>query len=335
MQNGTPNPFQYSKESFACSDHLPVRKLSCSSDAGWKSLLVQGFETPSNVEDCTHPATPDQLIVVVSKGTCVMEKRISRGWKRVPYWPGTGGMTAAGSGASDRLRWHSAEKEPMQVLQLYIPTGFLNAAAEHWRVAGTSTRFQFPDTLGFFEPLILQFSLSLQRAAQMGAPNLYAETAAQFLAAHLLARHARLASVGRRTSGSEVMLGRRLQRVCEFIEHHYSRNLTLDEIAQEAGVSKFHFSGIFKRQVGLAPYQYLIRVRMRAAAAFLDNPDLSVKEISSRCGYFDSTTFASAFVRHMGCNPSQYRARLRTHGPCVEDENEKEQSGELSKSAHR
>lgn len=292
---------------------LPSRTLICSLTAGWKSLLVRAIRQSANVEPFDAPTTPDQLVVVCMKGECEIESYSNRSWKKGLYRPGFGGMTAGGH--ADRLRWRSKTTEQLELLQIHIPQYFFSATAEEYRRAGTPFRTEAPDGLGFCDPVISQVALSLSEAIQAGAPNLYAEAAAQFLAAHLLSLHSKWSapSAGVRNPGA--ISDRRLERVLGFMEQNYAENLSLAELAREAGVSRFHFVRLFKECTGLTPHSYLIRLRMNAGAALLGDTDLGVQEIALMCGYASAAHFTAAFQRHYSLSPSAHRAKLRSARP--------------------
>lgn len=285
---------------------VPGRKTNCSRTvAGWSSLLVQSYEVSSTVEYFENAASPDQVIVLMTKGVCEIESFSGGAWKKDVYRPGVGGLTVARK--VDRLRWRAESAEPHGVLHIHVPQFFFAAAGDEYRRAGTAFRGGALDALAFIDPTVFQTGIALNRAVSTGAPNLYAESAAQFLAVHLLSMRRGLPepSAGARNPGA--ITDRRLRRVLEFMRHHYAENLTLAELAREAGVSRFHFVTLFKNACGATPHQYLIKLRMNAAAALLEDLDLSVKEIAFRCGYADKSRFSAAFRAHFSQAPAEYR----------------------------
>lgn len=153
-------------------------------------------------------------------------------------------------------------------------------------------------------------ALSLAEAIKVGAPNPYAETAARFLATHLLSIHSSWSDSSSDVRSPGVLRDRRLKRVLEFMEHHYMNSLSLGQLAEEAGISRFHFVRLFKKNCGVTPHQHLLRLRMEAAAAMLGSTDLSVQEVASKCGYTSATHFSAAFQKQFSRTPSEFRAKL-------------------------
>lgn len=100
----------------------------------------------------------------------------------------------------------------------------------------------------------------------------------------------------------------RLIEARHHIEAHYSEPLRLGALARKAALSVSQFSALFKTQFGLAPIQYLRRLRLRRAAQLLDDPNLSISDVAFRVGYEDALNFSRQFRRFMGKSPTEYRA---------------------------
>ena len=66
----------------------------------------------------------------------------------------------------------------------------------------------------------------------------------------------------------------------------------------------------FKNQTGITPSKYIIELRMRMAIQYLETSNLSIKEISSMCGYTNFNFFARVFKKHTGYAPTEYRKSL-------------------------
>ena len=113
-----------------------------------------------------------------------------------------------------------------------------------------------------------------------------------------------VAAVTQRVSAQDA---RRVSRALRHIEDHSAEPLDLDRLASVAATSKFHFLRIFRRAVGLTPYQFLLNTRLRQAALrLLSTPD-AVSAIAFESGFGDLSTFNSAFRARFGTNPLAFR----------------------------
>lgn len=83
---------------------------------------------------------------------------------------------------------------------------------------------------------------------------------------------------------------------------------SLDRLAAEAELSKYHFVRQFQRSVGMTPGAYLRTLRLCHAARLLRRHHAPIVDIAMAVGFADHPSFSRAFARHMGMTPSQYRA---------------------------
>lgn len=100
----------------------------------------------------------------------------------------------------------------------------------------------------------------------------------------------------------------KFDHILEFIDTHYMEELTLDEVAGNAGFSKFHFTRLFKQYTNSTFYDYLIYKRIKVAENLLAKPDLSITEIALQSGFSSISTFNRIFKQQNKCTPSEYRA---------------------------
>ena len=91
----------------------------------------------------------------------------------------------------------------------------------------------------------------------------------------------------------------------------YAEPLGVDDLARAAAMSRFHFSRLFREQVGDAPYQYLVGVRLDRAAELLRGGRHGATEAALAVGFTDPSRFARAFKARFGVLPSSL-ARART-----------------------
>ncbi|WP_143305969.1 helix-turn-helix domain-containing protein [Chitinophaga vietnamensis] len=101
---------------------------------------------------------------------------------------------------------------------------------------------------------------------------------------------------------------RRLVQAKLFIDAHFAEPIDLDNIADEACFSKFHFIRQFKSIYGQTPHQYLITVRMEKALELL-KAGHSVSDTCYTVGFESISSFSGLFKRMQGLTPSQYLAQ--------------------------
>lgn len=109
------------------------------------------------------------------------------------------------------------------------------------------------------------------------------------------------------STGRIHLSGPRLRRVLEHIEAHLAEPINIDVLAGLACLSPFHFSRVFKRTTGFAPYNYLVNRRVELARELLADADLEISEIARRCGFADQAHFTRAFGKLMGMPPGRFR----------------------------
>ena len=110
-----------------------------------------------------------------------------------------------------------------------------------------------------------------------------------------------------------------IKRAVEFIHEHHSATLDLEQAAAEACLSKYHFSRLFHRLVGM-PYQdYVTRIRIEDAKKLLkqtpykQTPYLSLTSIAARVGLGSLRNFEGQFKKLTGRSPSEYRQISLVH----------------------
>lgn len=97
--------------------------------------------------------------------------------------------------------------------------------------------------------------------------------------------------------------------VIDFIKSNLHRKISIAELSKIAGMSSSHLGHLFKIETGLAPGQYLMRLRMSKARDLLKESRLSVKQIMFAVGFNDKSDFVRSFKKTYGLRPSDYRGR--------------------------
>lgn len=104
-------------------------------------------------------------------------------------------------------------------------------------------------------------------------------------------------------------------RTCEYINHHYMDNITLEQAAAISGFSKFHFTRVFKQFMSMTFYDYLNQRRIKQATMLLHNNEMSITDIALESGFNSISTFNRTFLGVNGMSPSTYR---NTRLKCLE-----------------
>ena len=95
-----------------------------------------------------------------------------------------------------------------------------------------------------------------------------------------------------------------------FIRNNYTKNSSLEEIADSVYLSPFYVSRIFKESQNMTVMDYVTRVKLDEAKKMLSNPRYKIEEIAISLGYSDGSYFAKVFRRNEGMTPTQFRQNL-------------------------
>jgi AraC family transcriptional regulator len=125
------------------------------------------------------------------------------------------------------------------------------------------------------------------------------------LAEQLALRCSPTAPVGIATTGG--LSPARLRRIFEYVEANLDVNVRLNMLAEEAGVSAFHFSRMFKHSTGSSPHQYLLRRRLDRAKVLLRESEMSLAELAAATGFADQSHFTKVFRHFIGVTPTEFR----------------------------
>ena len=95
--------------------------------------------------------------------------------------------------------------------------------------------------------------------------------------------------------------------VLKYIDNNYMYDISLDQLADVAGYSKYHFSRIFKQYNSMSYLQYINARRTKAAELLLMEPDIPITEVAMRSGFKSLTTFNRIFKEIKHCTPTDFK----------------------------
>lgn len=93
--------------------------------------------------------------------------------------------------------------------------------------------------------------------------------------------------------------------------HETHDPISIAGLAQQVGISQFHFIRQFEAVFGSTPHQLRIHARIERAKGLLLRDDASVTEVCMDIGFSSLGSFSSSFARHVGMSPSDYRRSMR------------------------
>ena len=212
------------------------------------------------------------------------------------------------------VRYLHVAQGSLDMLHLYLPHD-LYGLLDSCDVNGIDVGLIY--TGGVQDPLVLQIGSAiaeeLSESVQSKIGSLLVESLSIAVVTRLVQHHARPGAALRALEKSTIQFHggldpRRLQRVLEFVDAHAESNISLEAIAGEACLSRFHFVRAFKRSMGLTPLACVNSVRIKRAKRLMIEEQHSVEDVAALLQFSSGSNFARVFKRTVGVTPSDYRA---------------------------
>jgi AraC family transcriptional regulator len=217
--------------------------------------------------------------------------------------PGTVSITPAGdeqefrcSGCVEVLGWgiDPAFVQSIAERELERPCGSLELVAIH---GGVDDRL---------------WELGRRMAAELESPRyasrLYFDTLNTQLAICLVRDHSSLVSHGE--AARQEIEDLRIRKAIDFIHANLSWNITLEELAEETGLSPGYLVAAFKQAMGRPPHRYLLEQRVERAKVLLADPNQVITQIALDVGFSSQSHLTTVFRRLTGLTPNAYRNQV-------------------------
>ncbi len=103
----------------------------------------------------------------------------------------------------------------------------------------------------------------------------------------------------------------RIKTVLEYIEGHFGENISLESLAQIAGMNARYFCRVFDSLTHHTPMNYVNLYRIEHAALLLESTEKTITQIALECGFWESSYFTKVFKKVKGCTPKMYRGNIK------------------------
>jgi AraC family transcriptional regulator len=272
--------------------------------------LPRGESSPVGVAMFRFPGLPERLVLppldahyisFTLAGALVIERDLGHDLERASFRPGMSLILPAGR--ENAWRWNSGTDE----LHLYVSPAWLGEVAV---AAGVATpvlveRFAFEDLLLCS---LARALLEERRSGGVGGA-LFRDTVAETIALRLLREHC---SVTAPPFPRASLAPTRLRRVRDLVEERLECDLSLEDLAAAAGLSRAHFARAFRTTTGQTPYAYLRDRRVARARSLLAASSQPIIEIAGLTGFRSQSHLGRVFKNATGLTPAEYRRRVRS-----------------------
>ncbi|MBC2459632.1 AraC family ligand binding domain-containing protein [Clostridium beijerinckii] len=96
-----------------------------------------------------------------------------------------------------------------------------------------------------------------------------------------------------------------IKTVCDYLENNYMENITLNQLSNLTGLSKYYLLHSFTKQKGISPYNYLQTIRIGKAKKMLEQGVAPI-DVAFKTGFTDQSHFTNFFKKLIGLTPKQY-----------------------------
>jgi AraC family transcriptional regulator len=268
--------------------------------AEWRTLSVGYFRFGGLMEPLAAPEI-DRHYISLTLGDPLEVEGVLNGSK-LSARVRRGQFLFMAAGQSNIWRWD----RPTEEAQLFLDPLVIEQAAAEARCG----RVELLNRFAIEDERIQHIVLSLVDELRTPGPAaaLLAETAAQFLALHLLRSHCQCQSdLPARGALSAAQL-RRLER---HVDSQLGTDITLEQLAGMVGMSQFHFARSFKKTTGQSAHRWLTARRIERAKILLQSSPLAVLEIAQEVGFQSQSHFGQIFRKWTGHSPKAWRKLSR------------------------
>jgi AraC family transcriptional regulator len=270
----------------------------------WRSIKAWLTVLPPVVETLHIPSVSEPFLAWITSGEVDFQERedgqpwITNRIKKGSFFLTTGG-------APYDVRWRAVNEEPYETMLVFIELPVLQSALEE--VFGTDANHARLQDASAFDDEALNALLGLLREelTRGQASPIFVEAIAQAIAVHLARSYG--VTDEEPHSSSPSLPGHKLRQITDWIAEHLTEEFSLDRLAAQAGLSRFHFQRLFKAATGVPPSQYHINLRMNEARRLLRETKMGVVDVALEVGYANPSHFARLFRRETGLSPSDYR----------------------------
>ncbi|MFN7943938.1 MAG: helix-turn-helix domain-containing protein [Blastocatellia bacterium] len=270
----------------------------------WRDIKTWITALPPAVDTLHIPSVSEPFLAWTTSGEVDFQERedgqpwITNRIKKGSFFLTTGGTPY-------QVRWRAVSNEPFETMLVFIELPVLQRALEE--VFGNEAAHARLRDASAFNDEHLNALLGLLREELMRgqASALFVQSLAQAIAVYL-ARNYGVTDEDAR-SNNRSLPGYKLRQITNWMADHVAEDFSLDHLAAQAELSKFHFQRLFKSALGVSPSRYHINLRLNLARQLLRETKKSVMEVSLEVGYADPSHFARLFRRETGLSPSDYR----------------------------
>lgn len=163
------------------------------------------------------------------------------------------------------------------------------------------------DITGADDPALHRTAIAIAQETATGGVGsaLLVEALTTQLSVQILRAHADV--VLRDTDAAECLTTRQEHLVRDYVTSRLDRRLTLDDLANAAGLSKFHFARRFRGSTGVTPHEFVLQHRVDRARLLLRRTDVPLPEVASTCGFADQSHMNRIFRKRLGTTPGTVR----------------------------
>jgi AraC family transcriptional regulator len=262
----------------------------------WGGIAVEDYSISACI--IPHHEHLENFVHVVLSGNVTYE--VFTGGKSLRFTAGPGTTFVLPRGTIDELRWHGPTHRVAVAVHPSLLISALDETAgkrdvelsEHWNA-----------TDRHIMAVLIAMTTDLEEGSPAG--RLYGESLANALAVYLLNRYSVQRYVPATYRGG--LPGYRLKRVLDYIAVNLAEDLSLSELAAQAGLSPHYFAQLFRQSMGCAPHRYVLLQRIERSKLTLSDPRRTVLEACVESGFENPTHFARMFRRFVGVTPSRFK----------------------------